>query len=110
MSGSLNEAFLALLILGALGLWWHSSVQARERARGIAREFCLRQAWQLLDQTVALSSLRPRRHGGNWTLCRRYRFDFSPDGGQRRSGELVLVGRSVERISAETGDGAYLIE
>lgn len=110
MSGSLNEAFLALLILGALALWWHAAVQARERARDIARAFCHRQAWQLLDQTVALISMRPRRHEGRWALCRRYRFDFSPDGGQRRSGELALVGKCVERISADIGDGACLIE
>jgi hypothetical protein len=110
VSDSLNEAVIALLALGGLVLWWHSSVQSRERARHHARGFCQRQGWQLLDQTVALSSMRPRRQRDGWRLWRRYRFEFSPDGGRRRSGDLVLLGRRLERISAEIDGGGRLIE
>lgn len=110
MNGTLNEAFIALLILGILGLWWHASVQSRERAKHFARNFCQRQAWQLLDQTVALVSMKPRRHGNHWEIRRRYRFEFSPDGGRRRSGELLLSGHRLESITAELDDGACLIE
>ena len=110
MSNSFNEAVLALLVLGFLALWWHTSVQSRELARELARKFCQRQGWQLLDQTVALASMRPRRNGDRWRMWRRYRFEFSPDGGRRRCGEVALIGHRLDRISAEIGDGHRLIE
>jgi hypothetical protein len=110
MSGSLDGAIGALLLLGLLLLWWHSAVQARERARQLARQYCERQDWQLLDQTVALSSLRPVRHIDRWFWRRRYRFDFSPDGGQRRRGELLMLGNRLERVIAEIDDDKQLID
>ena len=109
MSG-LEESFGALLLLAALALFWLSSVNARDRAREAARGFCERQGWQLLDQTVALRRLRPRRHATGLQWERRYRFDFSPEGTGRRSGELTMVGPLVSRIWAEREDGSRLIE
>ncbi|TVQ27904.1 MAG: DUF3301 domain-containing protein [Wenzhouxiangella sp.] len=110
MSGGLDGALGAILFIGALALWWHWSLQARDLARHRARAFCQRQNWQLLDQTVALTSLWPIRDGDNLGLRRIYRFDFSPDGGTRRHGELVMVGRRLVQISAELDDGGRLIE
>lgn len=108
--GTLDGAIGALLLLGLLLLWWHSAVQARERARQLASVFCQRQGWQLLDQTVALDSMRPVRHIDRWQLRRRYRFDFSPDGGRRRRGELSMLGMRLERVIAELDDDQQLIE
>jgi hypothetical protein len=108
--GSLDGAIGALLVLGLLLLWWHSAIQARERARDLARNFCQRQGWQLLDQTVALDSMRPIRNVDRWQWRRRYRFDFSPDGGQRRRGELLMLGMRLERIIAEIEDDHRLID
>lgn len=109
MSG-LEGSFGAILLLAALVLFWLSSVNARDRARAVARGFCERQGWQLLDQTVALTSMRPRRHATGLWLERRYRFDFSPEGTGRLGGELTLTGRRVTRIWAQREDGSRLIE
>jgi hypothetical protein len=106
----MDGAIGAILILGFMVLWWYSAIQARDRARSLARNFCQRQGWQLLDQTVALASIRPARYKDRMSWRRRYRFDFSPDGGQRRSGELLLLGNHLEKIIAELDDGGTLIE
>lgn len=110
MSGGLDGAFGAILLLSALVLWWHWSLKARELARDRARAFCKRQGWQLLDQTVALASLWPQRDRDTLRLRRVYRFDFSPDGGARRQGELVMLGQRLVQVSAECEDGSRLIE
>ena len=111
MSGGLEAPFGAILLLAAACLWWMSAMWARDLARQLAGGFCQRQNWQLLDQTVTLSAMWPTRNDDG-RLCwrRRYRFDFSPDGGQRHSGELVIVGHRPARITAELPDGGQLIE
>lgn len=106
-----EEAFGAFLLLAAAVLYWASAVNARDRARLHARDFCQRQQWQLLDQTVTLASLWPvRSESGLLQWQRRYRFDFSPDGGQRRSGELIMQGTKITAIWGEREDGGRLIE
>ncbi|HSH26175.1 MAG TPA: DUF3301 domain-containing protein, partial [Wenzhouxiangella sp.] len=82
MSG-LEGSFGALLMLAAVVVFWISAVNARDHARDLARSFCKRQGWQLLDQTVALRSLRPVRASNGLRWQRRYRFEFSPDGSAR---------------------------
>src|SRR6056297_694327 len=109
-NSGLETPFAAILILSAVCLWWFSAVRARDIAREAAGRFCARQGWQLLDQTVAMNGLWPTRTAGRVALRRRYRFDFSPDGGHRRSGELILENGLSVRISAELDDGGRLIE
>lgn len=109
-SSGLETPFAAILLLAAACLWWLAAVRARDLARDAAARFCARQDWQLLDQTVALASLWPSRRGDRLGLRRRYRFDFSPDGGLRRSGEVIIEGGRATRISAELADGSQLIE
>ncbi|QKK02316.1 MAG: DUF3301 domain-containing protein [Pseudomonadota bacterium] len=106
----LDGAIGGLLGLALLGLFWASAVTARERARAAARAFCERNDWQLLDETVALRPLRPTRAARGLEWCRIYRFEFSPDGGGRRSGELTLQGRRLMRVWGERDDGSRLIE
>lgn len=110
MTGPMDGALGAILVLAALALWWFSATRARELAKSHARRFCQRQEWQLLDQTVALAFMRPTRQTGRWQWRRLYRFDFSPDGGRRNGGELVLLGNRLERIYAELDDGTRLVE
>ena len=109
MSG-LEGPFAALLVLAAAIVFWLSAVNARDRAREMARNFCTRQGWQLLDQTVALRSLRPVRSAEGMRWQRRYRFDFSPEGTGRFKGELTLQGGRVIRVWGELEDGGRLIE
>jgi len=84
---------IALLGLGALILFWVDSMRTRERALRIARAACNRHGFQLLDETVALARLRLRRDaGGTVKPFRSYGFEFSVDGGERRNGEVDLLG------------------
>lgn len=106
MEGALG----GLLALAAVALAWWSAVNALDEARGVARRFCKRQGWQLLDQTVALRSLRPIRTPDGLRLKRRYRFDFSPDGTHRRQGEVTLAAGRLIRVWGELEDGGRLIE
>lgn len=84
---------IALLGFGALVLYWFDSMRARERAVQIARTACHRHGFQLLDETVALTRLRLRRDAnGTVKPFRCYGFEFSVDGGERRTGEVDLLG------------------
>ncbi|MDT8438160.1 MAG: DUF3301 domain-containing protein [Wenzhouxiangellaceae bacterium] len=87
----------ALLLLGALLMWWHAAMRALDQARNTARAFCRAQRWQLLDQTVALDRTRLARGPNGLCLWRRWRFEFSSDGSDRLSGGLVMrAGRLIE--------------
>ena len=107
---SLSGTIPFILLLGLVCLWWFSAVQARDRARAVARIFCQRQGWQLLDQTVALVRMRPRRGEQGWRLHRIYRFEYSPDGGARLAGGLMLVGDRPQRIWADAPEGGTIEE
>lgn len=109
MSG-LEGGLGALLFLAALAAIWLSAVDARDLAVERARRFCKRQDWQLLDETVALRSLRLTRTTSGLRLQRRYRFEFSPEGTARRRGELVMIGPRLTSIRGELEDGTQLIE
>lgn len=98
----------ALLVLGAVVLWWHASVNALDRARRAAGAFCRRQDWQLLDQTVRIVARAPRRGGAGWVLMRRYRFDFSADGESRCPGGVVMFGSRPHRIWADGPNGRVI--
>ena len=110
MGSGLETPFAAILLLAAGCLWWLAAIRARDLARAHASRFCARQGWQLLDQTVTLTGMRPTRVNDRMCWRRRYRFDFSSDGGDRRSGELILEGVRPGRITAELADGSRLIE
>ncbi len=110
MNAAMETPLTAILILAAACLWWLSAIRARDLARSVAASFCRRHGWQLLDQTVALSSMWPTRANDRLCWRRRYRFDFSPDGGARKSGELTLEGTRAVSITAELPEGGTLVE
>lgn len=87
-----------LMLLGLLAaLWlWRDSTRSREQAIGLARRACLEIEAQFLDETVAISKIRLcRTNRGTMALCRRYRFDFTLDGEQRREGLITMQGHSI---------------
>lgn len=87
-----------LLLLGLLAaLWlWRDSAKSRELAIDVARRACLKIEAQFLDETVAISKIRLcRTNRGSMALCRRYRFDFTLDGQQRREGLITMKGQSI---------------
>ena len=85
--------FVGILILGGLAWLWFDSLKAREAAIRAAREVCAAEGLMLLDQTVAISGLKPARdEGGRLTLQRAYEFEYSDTGNNRLKGSLVLLG------------------
>lgn len=86
----------ALTLLGLLGWFWMDALRARETALAAARQACVGEGLQLLDETVAVERLRPARDGaGRLVLRRDYLFEYSRDGADRHRAALTLVGREV---------------
>lgn len=88
----MNEALLPLSICVAAGLLWYAAMRARELAILHAGRLCADHGAQMLDQSVALHSLRPVWRGGPPRLARSYRFELSYDGDDRHRASLTLVG------------------
>lgn len=93
----MNTAELFVLILLCLLAWfWLDSIKVRELGVKAARESCLREGVQLLDDTVAFRSLRPARDDNGQVLLQRvYDFEYSGSGNDRYRGSLMLLGREV---------------
>lgn len=87
---------VSLIVLGALAWLWFDSFQAHATGIEAARQACAAEDLQLLDDTVAIASLRTARDDdGRLTLRRVYEFEFSDTGDNRRRGSVVLLGRRV---------------
>jgi hypothetical protein len=97
-----ESAFIFLLMLGLLAWFWQDSMRARERAIRIGKQVCEKEGLQLLDDTVALNSLRLKRDGdGRLGWWRRYAFEFSDDGNNRRAGAITLMGLRLDAIQLD---------
>lgn len=93
---------LALLLLGAAVAVWMDALRAREAALDAGREACERYGVQFLDDTVAFARLRlVRDENGRLGLQRLYRFEFSENGSNRRSGVIRVHGRYAEDVQLE---------
>lgn len=98
-------SLVALLGLGLLLWFWQDSLRARERAKDACLRACRSYGVQLLDDTVALDGLWPRRGGsGRLQLERRYTFEFSSNGASRSGGVVVLCGQRVEVLALDGAD------
>ena len=84
---------LGILVVGALAWLWHDSLKAREAAVRAAREVCAAEGLLLLDDTVAISGLKPARdEDGRLKLQRAYDFEYSDTGNNRLKGSVVMQG------------------
>lgn len=91
-----------LAALAAVGWYWSDSLSALEVARRAGRRVCDEQGLQFLDDTVARTALTlVRDERGRRVLSRRYRFEFSETGDNRREGWLVLLGDRVVSVTLE---------
>ena len=80
------DAFVPFLLVLLAIYVWQASLRAKERARSFATALCADAGVQLLDQTVALQRLRIRRgDDGRLHSLRRYRFELSTNGSDRKS-------------------------
>ena len=84
---------LGILIVGGLAWLWYDSLKAREAAVRAAREVCAAEGLLLLDDTVAISGLKPARdEDGRLKLQRAYDFEYSDTGNNRLKGSVVMQG------------------
>ena len=97
---------IGFFLVSGLGLlFWRDSLGAREQARAASARACQQINVQLLDDTVALERLWPRRdRDGRLKLERLYVFEFTDTGLVRRTGSVLLVGWRVEVLHMEGGD------
>lgn len=95
---SLNSLFLTALI--GFGVWyWIKSRDLKEFAYKRAQAACKKLDLQLLDQAVALKSVRPVRSAkGHLQLRRVYGFDFSSSGEDRYQGEVIILGNRLDEV------------
>jgi hypothetical protein len=98
--GAMDFLELLLLMLLAAAAWlWMDSLRARETGIRAAREACVEEDLQLLDETVVIRSLRPARdEDGQLKLRRIYAFEYSDNGDNRRSGSVTMLGQQVEYL------------
>ncbi|MFK7861865.1 MAG: DUF3301 domain-containing protein [Granulosicoccus sp.] len=79
-------------------LWWTGS-RAHELAVEHARLACRQQRLQLLDQTVALSSMKlSRNSAGSHCLERLYAFEFTDQGEYRDTASVTMQGHILKKI------------
>lgn len=87
---------IGILLLAGIAWLWLDSLKAREAAIHAARGVCAAEGLLLLDDTVAISGLKPARdEDGRLKLLRSYDFEYSDTGNNRLKGSLVLRGRSL---------------
>ena len=80
----------------AVGWFWLNSLKVREAAVRAARNACAMEGLLLLDDTVAITSMKPARNDeGHFTFQRAYEFEYSDTGNNRLKGSVVLLGRKV---------------
>jgi hypothetical protein len=91
-----------LISFAALGWLWFDSMRAREHAVAEGAFACERSGVQFLDWTVECVSLKPARNdAGHLVLRRVYRFEFSDDVKNRRTGSIVMIGGDVESLTMD---------
>jgi hypothetical protein len=93
-------------LLAAIAWLWLDSLRARDAAIAAARAACEAEALMLLDDTVAITSMRLARGGdGRVRLQRAYEFEYSDSGNNRIKGAIVLLGRTVVMLNVGVRGG-----
>ncbi|EGW23650.1 DUF3301 domain-containing protein [Methylobacter tundripaludum] len=97
----LDDLILIALLLGAY-LYWFNGQQVKEVALKAVRANCLNLEVQMLDEYVALNSIRLKRDpAGKMRVRRIFLFEFSSTGNERYNGICIMLGRRVESIQME---------
>jgi Protein of unknown function (DUF3301) len=92
----------AILMLGVIAWFWLDSLKAREAAIAAARNACESEGLILLDDTVAIASLKPaRRDDGRLQLQRAYDFEYTDTGNNRIKGSVVMLGHRVVLLNVD---------
>jgi hypothetical protein len=85
------------IVILSLAAWlWLDSIKARDIGIHAVKSACAARGLQLLDDTVAIASLgMTRDEEGRLMLNRRYAFEYSISGEDRRRGSVTLLGHQV---------------
>lgn len=83
----------------ALAAYRLSAMRVRELAIAAAERSAQMADVQLLDQTVSLARVSlSRDRAGRWRIWRQYRFEYSRDGLERKTGDIIMLGRRLEAV------------
>jgi len=97
----LDDLILIVLLLGAY-LYWFNAQQVKEIALKAVRANCLSLEVQMLDEYVALNSVRVKMdQSGKIRMQRIFLFEFSSTGNERYNGVCIMLGQRVEAIRME---------
>lgn len=95
---------LGLLAMIAGAALWFDGFKSRDAGMRAVRAACAADDLLLLDDTVALASLRLGRDDqGRLRLRRVYRFEFSDTGNNRRNGQVTLLGSELVTLRLPPG-------
>lgn len=99
----LNLQWIICLALLALAVvYWRHSLQLKERAYRAARKRCEELNLQLLDDSVYLRRIRPKRnHHGRLVLARQFQFEFTVSGGERYRGYVLMLGPLLQAVELQ---------
>jgi hypothetical protein len=101
--------FIFIAVLLAIAWFWQDSLKSRERAIRAAAQACNEIGAQLLDQTVALKSLKlARAESGHMKLRRIYEFEFSLAGYERLHGRTYMLGQRLEQVQLDRAEGTVI--
>jgi hypothetical protein len=91
-----SPELILVVLLAALAWLWLDSLKVREAAVKAARAACESEGLMLLDDTVAIASVKLGRDAdGHLKLQRTYDFEYSDTVDNRREGSVVLLGRRI---------------
>lgn len=103
------ETLMFLFLLSVAIYIWYESMRAREQVISHCRRLCNESGFQLLDQTVSLSSLSLKKYGVlSFSLQRVYSFEVSKTGVERLAGDIVLRGKWIIASRLEGPDGSNI--
>lgn len=98
---TLSSIFWTAIAIALISFWWQGD-KVKSAALQYLYDYCRQQDLQLLDQTIVLKGLWPRRNTfGSLQLRRRYGFEFTSTGEERYQGMIELSGRRLQRIEVE---------
>jgi hypothetical protein len=98
---TLSSIFWTALFITLISFWWQGDMIKTIALQYLDQHF-RQQDLQLLDQTIVLKGVWPRRdESGSLQLRRRYRFEFTSTGEERYKGLIELSGRRLQRIELE---------
>ncbi|MBF0379771.1 MAG: DUF3301 domain-containing protein [Magnetococcales bacterium] len=94
---------ITLIILLAIGIFWHSTMQARERGIVIAKQVCSEIGTKLIDDTIFLSHTSLKKDKQDKYQVRRiYTFRYIDLESNIHEGTLILLGQEQESLLLDT--------